>query len=97
MNSRGYCYVPRGKRRVLAHRVAWEEQIGPLPVGVELHHACENKACRNLAHLEPLTKAEHTDRHRTDVCRHGHPRTDENTYVYPDGVKRQCIDCRRAA
>jgi predicted phosphodiesterase len=33
----------------------------------------------------------------TDTCRNGHPRTPENTYVYPDGKKRQCLLCKNGA
>lgn len=30
------------------------------------------------------------------TCKHGHTRTPENTYIYPNG-KRQCVGCRRAS
>jgi predicted phosphodiesterase len=30
----------------------------------------------------------------TETCKRGHIRTPENTYVYPDGKKRQCLDCK---
>ena len=32
-----------------------------------------------------------------DACPRGHARTPENTYTYPDGIKRQCRVCKYAA
>lgn len=46
-----------------AHRYAWEQLVGPVPDGLELHHKCENPGCVNPHHLEPLTHKEHQARH----------------------------------
>lgn len=45
---------------------------------------CGNRACVNVGHLVARTRAEHRSRHhkRNDVCRNGHPRSEENTYSY---------------
>jgi hypothetical protein len=52
-----------GSRRALStHRVAYEAWIGPIPDGLQLDHLCENKACCNPWHLEPVTNAENKRR-----------------------------------
>src|ERR1700690_1728720 len=56
----GITYVGRKHRRHrVTHKIRWEEQYGPVPPGMELHHKCEQEPCGNLDHLELLTSAEH--------------------------------------
>lgn len=45
-------------RRMLAHRYAYEELVGPIPEGLELDHLCRNTACVRPDHLEPVTMSE---------------------------------------
>lgn len=62
----GYGYLKRdGETK--AHRWYYRQHVGPIPAGYEVHHTCEVRACVNPAHLEPLTHAEHTRRHRKEV------------------------------
>lgn len=42
----------------LAHRVAYENLVGPIPSGLELDHLCRVRACINPKHLEPVTRQE---------------------------------------
>jgi DNA-binding transcriptional regulator YiaG len=45
---RGYGVVNRGRRgmgNVLAHRVIWEWEYGPIPAGKHLCHTCDTPAC----------------------------------------------------
>lgn len=78
----------------LAHRVAYKKAKGPIPYGKELHHICENRRCVNPDHLLPVTRSEHKLIHcRKTHCKQGHEYTPENTYVSPDGLKRNCRAC----
>ncbi len=63
--------------------MAWELLNGKIPDGLVIDHLCENMACVNVQHLEPVTKEENTsrasfghlpatfhDEMRKMVCRH---------------------------
>ena len=41
----------------LAHRLAYETLVGPIPDGLEPDHLCRNQPCVNPGHLEPVTHA----------------------------------------
>jgi HNH endonuclease len=55
----------------LAHRVAYELTIGPIPAGLELDHVykrgCRYRHCVNPAHLEPVPPAVNKQRQRPAV------------------------------
>lgn len=102
----GYFHVRGGRAdrvRTYAHRWAYEQLVGPIPDGMELDHTCRNSRCVNPAHLEPVDHAENHRRRRGyrtgpynvgDTCRHGHPRTPENTRINVQGA-RVCRLCAR--
>lgn len=49
-------------RTMRAHRFAFEDQVGPIPDGLQLDHLCRNPACCRPSHLEVVTPAENTRR-----------------------------------
>lgn len=98
--SRGYGQLGKGSgptQAHLAHRVAYELLVGPVPAGLELDHLCRNPPCVNPSHLEPVTHAENMRRAGAVVtqCKHGHPYDEANTYIRPDRGTRQCRACSR--
>lgn len=62
-NGRGYGSVTNGLgSSALAHRVAYEALVGPIPAGLTIDHLCRNKVCLNAAHMEPVTREENSRR-----------------------------------
>jgi hypothetical protein len=62
LNAGGYGTFRRGTRMVLAHRLAFELEAGPIPDGLTLDHLCGRPECVRPAHLEPVTAAENLRR-----------------------------------
>lgn len=76
LNSRGYGCIGVGGKSQLVHRVAWELEHGPIPESLTIDHVydrgCRHKRCANVAHLEPVTRAQNCRRslpHRVYVPR----------------------------
>lgn len=83
---------------LLAHRVAYEWWVGPIPEGMELDHVrergCKHKHCVNPAHLEPVNHGQNMTRAyavRT-TCPQGHPHDKVNARGH-----RICSQCHREA
>jgi len=95
-SNNGYGVISVFGRPIGVHRVVAQLASGPLPEGHDVHHACGQKLCVSLAHLEPLTRPSHNylTHPRGSRCERGHPFDEENTYVTPSGA-RQCKVCRR--
>lgn len=101
--TRGYGKLGIGHRHegtALAHRLAYELLIGPIPAGHELDHTCRNTACCNPAHLEPVTGEENLRRQAVAQplgthCRRGHAFTSDNTARRGRRQQRVCRTCER--
>lgn len=59
-NRNGYGRLRVGGRELMAHRLAYEALVGPIPEGLVLDHLCRVRLCINPAHLEPVTVRENT-------------------------------------
>jgi len=105
-NQLGYGQIgTTGKKRGMAHRVAWELLIGPIGAGLELDHLCRNRACVNPDHLEPVTHEENMRRAPWEAaaakrakthCPKGHPYSGDNLLINSKG-RRECKSCKRAS
>lgn len=63
VNGQGYGVAYHEGRNQPAHRVVYMSEVGPIPEDCVLHHMCENMACVNPDHLEPVNRAVHRARH----------------------------------
>jgi hypothetical protein len=102
----GYGIAHANGKTTTAHRVVWERERGPIPPGLQIDHLCRNRACVNVAHLEPVTHRVNDLRGegvgaihaRKSACIHGHEFSPENTSMQRHGnyLTRVCRTCRRA-
>lgn len=109
VTARGYGLF-KTDRQHQAHRVSYEAFKGPIPQGLHIDHLCRVHCCVNPDHLEAVTCKENIRRGLTGEtakinqlgkthCKHGHERTDKNTYVTNRGTKccRVCILAKQRA
>lgn len=98
----GQVGVAAGKP-ALAHRVAYQTLVGPIPEGLELDHLCRVRNCCNPDHLEPVTRQENARRGLRNGfalqthCLRGHPLTGDNLRIVRTycGTGRVCRECAR--
>ena len=99
VGSDGYGRINRPAEKSspqLVHKRSWEQENGPVPAGMHVHHKCGTTACYNLDHLEVVSAAEHRRKHLdiTDTrCQNGH---EGDLFLAATGY-RACHECRREA
>ena len=96
-SNNGYGVISVFGRPIGVHRVVAQLAFGTTPEGHDVHHACGEKLCVNLAHLGPMSRLEHnwqTFREGVEMCQRGHYFSEENTYWAPNGT-RHCKACRK--
>lgn len=106
------CKLPTGYGRLhlrnldaYAHRVSYQDHIGPIPKGFTIDHLCQNPPCVRPDHLEAVTQQVNILRapngiaaanSRKTHCKHGHEFSNENTYRPPRRPnQRLCRACLR--
>lgn len=63
-SSTGYGQLCIDGKTRKAHRVAYELQVGPIPVGMQIDHRCFNRCCVNPAHLRAVTHKQNMENHQ---------------------------------
>lgn len=104
----GYGRVGFAGTRIMAHRLAYELLIGPLPsepdptrpnLPLTTDHLCRNHACVRPEHLEIVTHLENMKRGVRNQntgkthCLNGHPYDEANTHCR--NGRRHCRACAR--
>lgn len=103
---RGYGKHSFKGKRVMAHRIAYEIVVGPIPNGLTLDHLCRTRPCIWPFHMEPVTNRVNILRgvglsavNATKThCKRGHPFDEENTHLFKTRwgtVGRACKACQR--
>ena len=101
INSHGYGTFASDGRTTVAHRWSYEYHVGPIPPGFQLDHLCENRACVNPSHLDPVTARANLLRAAgiTAInaskthCPAGHEYSGDNLYIVPKNGDRRCRIC----
>lgn len=76
-------YFQRQGRRL--HRAVWENHHGPIPPGMEVHHADHDRANNRLENLKLLVDSEHASHHSSrpsEVQRAARRRNQEKTAAW---------------
>lgn len=94
------------KQSILVHKLLYTTLRGIVPLGLELDHTCQNTACVNPDHLEPVSHLENMQRGKLCVlrtpkthCPKGHEYTLENTFHETNvngTMVYRCRICQRA-
>lgn len=111
--KRGYGHMGHDGKYLLAHRVAYELEFGPIPEGLLVLHECDNPTCVRPSHLLTGTHADNTadmlskgrgrkpetylNPKRVTHCKRGHEMTPDNIIWTGHGKTRRCRVCTMAS
>ncbi len=108
VSNTGYGAVNYQGGTKTTHKVFWEAENGPVPLGLELGHSCHRKRCCYPAHLSPMTHQDNMrmkTRPRLKLCKKGlHLMTPSNSYWFRGKSRlngrplrhRLCRICKRS-
>ena len=101
VHPRGYGRLQVNRKARLAHRLAYEHWVGPIPDGLVIDHLCRMPSCVNPEHLRAVTQWENVHAPGSEClaaanavrthCPAGHPYDEANTYHHRG--KRSCYQC----
>jgi len=86
----GYGQFGYRNGKLWAHRMTYEDHIGPIPPKMQIDHLCRNKTCVNPHHMELVTHAE--NQRRAHLARIGTPRKCGHPFLEGE---RDCQVCNR--
>lgn len=85
----GYGHMTINKKRVTVHRLSWEVHNGPIPIGMEILHRCDNPPCIRPDHLFIGTNQDNVD---DMVSKKRHTYGDRNGHaVFTDDQAREIL------
>lgn len=101
----GYGETWFNNEKAVAHRLMYEQFVGPIPIGKEMDHKCRVRICCNPAHVEPVSHQVNGMRGNAGLnriievqnmthCTRGHLWTNEN--LLQGKSQRMCKICRNA-
>lgn len=100
LGNNGRPIIWRGQAPSSAHRVIYEQEIGPVAEGLVLDHLCRRVLCVRALHLEPVTRHENELRKswayrcKRQKCARGHSL--DTAMVTPE-MGRLCRACHLGA
>lgn len=87
IDQKGYGVIFFERKQRKAHRIMYEQIVGPIPDDREPDHLCRNRRCWNPRHIEVVehrvnslrSESPMAENARKDHCKHGHPFDAANT------------------
>lgn len=92
--SAGYGQLKVQGEHYLAHRVSYEQNIGPIPEGLIVRHLCHNKICLNPSHLALGT---HKDNYKDSLEVHSEANRTKSNIIEINGIKYLGMRAAQAA
>lgn len=88
----GYGRIVLNGAQHKAHRVTYENLVGPIPEGLVIDHLCRRRNCINPGHMEPITIGENVSRKPVqETCGRGHT----GYFKIQSSGWRKCMECQR--